>query len=130
LRCPHATSKPCTLIGTHLFLIDSIAAAQDFDNSVEVPAGFTGAQLTVPHPVNGTLYLKLRDDPKTVQTLTLPVTPTGLPVANTAAAPPPVATQSAATTSAATASAATSAAQSRAAQSASDTAKPDPPKHQ
>jgi len=130
LRCPHATSKPCTLIGTHLFLIDSIAAAQDFDNSVEVPAGFTGAQLTVPHPVNGALYLKLRDDPKTVQTLTLPVTPTGLPVANTAAAPPPVATQSAATTSAATASAATSAAQSRAAQSASDTAKPDPPKHQ
>ena len=30
--------------------------------------------MTVPHPVNGVLYLKLRDDPATVQTLTLPVT--------------------------------------------------------
>jgi hypothetical protein len=26
----------------------------------------TGAQLIVPHPVNGVLYLKLRDDPETV----------------------------------------------------------------
>lgn len=84
LRCPHSNNKPCTLAGTNLFLIDSIAAAQDFDSSVEVPADFTGAQLTVPHPVNGTLYFKLRDDPKTVQTLMLPVIPVGLPVANTA----------------------------------------------
>jgi hypothetical protein len=29
----------------------------------------------VAHPANGTLYLKLRDDPATVQTLTLPITP-------------------------------------------------------
>jgi hypothetical protein len=28
----------------------------------------------VPHPANGILYFKLRDDPATVQTLTLPVT--------------------------------------------------------
>jgi hypothetical protein len=28
----------------------------------------------VPHPAGGVLYLKLRDDPATVQTLTLPVT--------------------------------------------------------
>jgi len=38
-----------------------------------VPPDFTGTQLSVPHPVNGVLYLKLRDDPATVQTLTLPV---------------------------------------------------------
>jgi hypothetical protein len=36
---------------------------------------FTGTQLSVPHPVNGLLYLKLRDDPATVQTLTLPILP-------------------------------------------------------
>lgn len=78
LRCPHSLARPCTLSGTNLFLVDSIASAQDFGNAVEVPADFTGAQLTVPHPVNGTLYLKLRDDPETVQTLTLPVTPMGL----------------------------------------------------
>jgi hypothetical protein len=28
----------------------------------------------VPHAANGVLYVKLRDDPATVQTLTLPVT--------------------------------------------------------
>jgi hypothetical protein len=39
-----------------------------------VPPDFTGTQLSVPHPANGALYLKLRDDPSTVQTLTLPVT--------------------------------------------------------
>jgi len=36
---------------------------------------FAGTQLSVPHPVNGVLYLKLRDDPSTVQTLTMPILP-------------------------------------------------------
>jgi len=31
--------------------------------------------LSVPHPANGVLYLKLRDDTDTVQTLILPVMP-------------------------------------------------------
>jgi len=35
------------------------------------PPDFTGTQLSVPHPANGTLYVRLRDDPGTVQTLTL-----------------------------------------------------------
>jgi hypothetical protein len=77
LRCPHSSARPCTLSGSNLFLVDSIAANQDFDNATEVPTGFTGAQLTVPHPVNGALYMKLRDDPEIVQTLMLPVTPVG-----------------------------------------------------
>ena len=42
---------------------------------MDVPADFTGTQMTVPHPVNGLLYLKLRDDPETVQTLALSVLP-------------------------------------------------------
>ena len=75
LRCPHAVSRPCTLTGTNLFLAQSLAASPDFDNGVDVPGDFTGTQLTVPHPVNGVLYLKLRDDPSTVQTLALTVTP-------------------------------------------------------
>lgn len=74
LRCPHAVAKPCTLTGGNLFLVESVSASSDFASPTEVPAGFTGAQLTVPHPVNGTLYVKLRDDPETVQTLNLPVT--------------------------------------------------------
>ena len=75
LRCPRSASKPCMLSGTNLFLAASFASAPSFDNPTEVPPEFTGMQLIVPHPVNGVLYLKLRDDPATVQTLTLPVTP-------------------------------------------------------
>jgi hypothetical protein len=75
LHCPHSVSRPCTLMGTNLFLAESVAASPDFDNAVDVPADFTGTQLTVPHPVNGVLYLKLRDDPSTGQTLALPIMP-------------------------------------------------------
>ena len=73
LRCPHALAKPCTLTGSNLFLAVSIAATPDFDNAADLPPEFTGTQVSVPHPLNGVLYLKLRDDPETVQTLTLPV---------------------------------------------------------
>ena len=75
LRCPRVVAKPCTLSGNNLFLAASIAATPDFDNATDVPPEFTGTQLSVPHPANGVLYLKLRDDPETVQTLTLPVLP-------------------------------------------------------
>lgn len=74
LRCPHAQSRPCMLMGTNLFLAHSFAATPDFQNPTDVPQDFTGTQMNVPHPAGGTLYLKLRDDPQTVQTLTLPVT--------------------------------------------------------
>jgi hypothetical protein len=86
LRCTHAVNKPCTLTGTNLFLATSIAATQDFENAADVPPEFTGTQLSVPHPVNGVLYVKLRDDPATTQTLTLPVTLVSLPA--TKANPP------------------------------------------
>jgi hypothetical protein len=75
LHCPHNPSRPCSLTGTNLFLAESVAASPDFDNAVDVPSDFTGTQLIVPHPVNGMLYLKLRDDPTTVQTLALAATP-------------------------------------------------------
>jgi len=83
LRCPHSVSKQCTLTGTNLFLARSISADSEFDNAVDVPADFTGTQLMVPHPANGVLYLKLRDDPETVQTLGLTVQP-ALPNSSTA----------------------------------------------
>jgi hypothetical protein len=66
-------ARPCTLTGSNLFLAASIASTPDFDNAVDPPLEFTGTQVSVPHPLNGVLYLKLRDDPETVQTLTLPV---------------------------------------------------------
>lgn len=74
LRCPHTTSKPCTLAGANLFLAASVSATEDFANATEIPPDFTGGQMVVPHPTNGILYLKLRDDPQSVQQLSLPVT--------------------------------------------------------
>ena len=88
LRCPRSLSKPCTLAGTNLFLATSIGNATDMDDATDVPPDFTGTQLTVAHPVNGTLYLSLRDDPATVQTLTLPVTPLSPSQAQAAAQAP------------------------------------------
>jgi hypothetical protein len=85
LRCPRSLAKPCVLSGDNLFLADSLAATVDFANSTDVPPDFTGTQLIVPHPTGGILYVKLRDDPATVQTLTLPVTPI-VPATETAAA--------------------------------------------
>jgi hypothetical protein len=75
LRCPHAVAKPCALTGSNLFLATAIAATPDFDSPTDIPPDFTGTQLVVPHAVGGTLYVKLRDDPGIIQTLTLPVIP-------------------------------------------------------
>jgi hypothetical protein len=75
LHCPRALAKPCALSGSNLFLATAIAATPAFDNPTDVPPDFTGTELVVPHPSSGTLYVKLRDDPGTVQTLTLPVLP-------------------------------------------------------
>ncbi len=102
LRCPRAASKPCTLTGTNLFLATSIGPTPDFDNATDVPPDFTGTQLSLPHPANGTLYFKLRDDPDTVQTLTLPVTPANPGSQAASAAPPAPATQAAPVTPAPT----------------------------
>jgi hypothetical protein len=88
LRCLHNPARPCLLTGTNLFLVASISATGDFDNAIDLPPEFTGTQISVPHPANGVLYLKLRDDPETVQTLTLPVTLMS-PAAAAAAQPTP-----------------------------------------
>lgn len=87
LRCPRSMQKPCILAGSNLFLVDSISAAQDFTSPTDVPPDFTGGQIVVPHPIGGQLYLKLRDDPGTVQTLNMPVTPLLLAMPQTASVP-------------------------------------------
>jgi hypothetical protein len=86
LRCPRNPAKPCLLTGTNLFLITAVGATPDMANAVDVPAEFSGNALTVPNVTRaganaanangsptGTLYVRLRDDPATVQTLNLPV---------------------------------------------------------
>ena len=107
LDCPDDPNLECTLKGTSLFLLDAVAADPRFAQSAVVPEGFIGATLAVPRPVNGTLYVKLRDDPSDVNTANLPPTPDraqppglGAP-SNLLVAPPPVPPQQVSTPQAA-----------------------------
>jgi hypothetical protein len=71
-RCVTTPEKQCTLTGDKLFLLDSVSADPDFANSVTVPEGFVADGLTIPAPKAKTLYIKLRDDPATVDVAVLP----------------------------------------------------------
>jgi hypothetical protein len=87
----------CTLVGTDLFLLDQVGTDAQLANAVIVPEGFGDTALSVPRP-NGTLYLKLRDDPTVVNTAVLPVTTEprqSAAVAPIAVPPPPATAQQA-----------------------------------
>lgn len=69
----NSPQKQCTLSGNKLFLIDTVSADRDFTNSVPVPDGFVASTLNIPAPNGNTLYVKLRDDPGTVDTAVVPL---------------------------------------------------------
>ena len=75
IRCGPAPEKQCTLNGDKLFLLDSVSTDADFANPVTVPEGFVEDALAIPPPKGKavTLYIRLRDDPDTVDTVTLPL---------------------------------------------------------
>lgn len=78
IRCPVATAKNCVLTGSGLFLLSAVSSNPDFDEDAQVPDGFTGTSLEVPRPsatsaTMPSLYLKLRDDPAAVQSVSLPL---------------------------------------------------------
>jgi len=75
VRCPDSPDKQCGLGGSNLFLIDSVASDPQFAHAVSVPIGFADSSLFVPRPNGTLLYIKLRDDPATVNTLVLAVLP-------------------------------------------------------
>jgi hypothetical protein len=77
VRCPDSPDKPCTLEGSNLFLLDAVASDPQFRDAVSVQAGYVSDALDVPRPVGTLLYIKLRDDPETVDTVALPVLPDG-----------------------------------------------------
>ena len=58
--------------GYDVVLIDAVSSDPDFTNPVTVPDGFVEAALTIPFPKGKTLYIKLRDDPSTVNTVAIP----------------------------------------------------------
>ncbi len=68
LHCPEDANQPCTLNGTNLFLLDSVAVDPQFTVAVSVPEGFVDSVLNVPHPTGPTIYVRLRDNPKDINT--------------------------------------------------------------
>ena len=66
LSCPASADLACKLSGSGLFLLDSVSDDPQFKDALQVPDGFPGYALPVPHPTNGRLYVKLRDDPSIV----------------------------------------------------------------
>jgi hypothetical protein len=71
LKCPVTAELACKLSGSGLFLVDAVSSEADFAHAVQVPDGFPGYSLPVPHPNNGLLYVKLRDDPTVISRATL-----------------------------------------------------------
>ncbi|MEP6883325.1 MAG: hypothetical protein ABJC66_01120 [Gammaproteobacteria bacterium] len=75
LTCPAAPEMACKLSGTHLYLVDSISNNPEFTNPTQVPEGFLGSALPVPHPDGGPLYVKLRDDSSVINSISLEMQP-------------------------------------------------------
>jgi len=71
LKCPATRELACRLSGANLFLVDSVSSNPQFDHAIQVPEGFTGNALPVPRPIDGQLYIRLRDDPSVVNATTL-----------------------------------------------------------
>jgi len=65
----------CTLTGSNLYLIDSISVTESDPQPMKVPEGFVGTTLSVPAPVGAVYYIRLRDDPAVVNSLSLPAGP-------------------------------------------------------
>ncbi len=86
VRCPKAVDEQCTLSGSNLFLVDSVASDAEFTHPVTVPEAFVNSTLSVPHPAasGAPLFIKLRDDPSVVNTAVLPVLPLQQPPATAA----------------------------------------------
>ncbi len=70
---PDFPESQCTLTGDKLFLIDAISADPDFSSPVTVPDGFIEASLSLSVPRGKGVYIKLRDDPATVDTISMPI---------------------------------------------------------
>jgi hypothetical protein len=73
IHCTAAAPPACSADGRNFFLVQAFGADKGFAKPMQVPTGFAETTLTVPTPTDGTtLYLKLRDDPGAVASVTLP----------------------------------------------------------
>ncbi len=63
LGCAVDGQGRCEIEGERLYLLQAIADNEAFTEAVEVPEGFTARRVSVPHPKDGKLHLRLRDNP-------------------------------------------------------------------
>ena len=87
LHCTADTAAACTLTGSSLYLVDAVGTDPALNNPTTVPAGFVGTSIDVPRPAslpatltaahapNTTLYVRLRDDPQSANSVVVPVLP-------------------------------------------------------
>jgi hypothetical protein len=75
LHCPSDTTLPCTVSGSSLYLVDSIATDAAFTTPTTVPEGFIGTTLSLTRPAKTGFFLRLRDDPTAANLVTLPILP-------------------------------------------------------
>jgi hypothetical protein len=71
LTCAAITDSTCSLSGANLYLLAAVGRGPQFENPVQVPEGFAGHALLVPHPGDDGLYVKLRDNPAAIHAVTL-----------------------------------------------------------
>ena len=86
VRCPSDPAAPCTLNGSDLYLVDSIAPEPGFANPISVPPGFVDTTLSIPRPPKTGFFLKLRDEPGSANLVNLPIQ-----IQRGSAPPPPAA---------------------------------------
>ena len=67
-----AATPTCTLAGANLYLVDSISTSLSDPAPVKVPEGFVGTTLAVPPPPAAGYFIRLRDDPAVLNTLSVP----------------------------------------------------------
>lgn len=87
LKCPPYPERPCKLIGADLFLLELLSNDPAFAHAIRIPDGFPGSVLTVPHPTDGRLFVKLRDDPSAINPVAFPVKTSASEAIQTAARP-------------------------------------------
>lgn len=75
LHCPTDVTLPCTVAGSSLYLVDSIATDASFTTPTTVPEGFIGTTLSLARPDKTGFFLRLRDDPTAANVVTLPILP-------------------------------------------------------
>ncbi len=62
---PDANPQPCSLVGSDLYLIDSVSTTADFAQPTSIPEGSMATVIPLSRPTDATIYLRLRDDPAT-----------------------------------------------------------------